>query len=159
VAQSVWWIASITGLAEGLTIHINNLRKRSEAFKASAPEIEQVPFANEVSATARDLQEDLRIRNDSSHIHLDRISQIDQNSYDSDIGDLELDKVEKIIKEDEEFVNNSKKQRNRFARKSDPLTRTRSGKVPVKPLPKKQKNRLQAIPKDTISAYLAGRKK
>jgi len=26
VAQSVWWIASVIGLSDGLVIHINNLR-------------------------------------------------------------------------------------------------------------------------------------
>jgi hypothetical protein len=30
LAQSVWWISSIIGLQEGLFIHIDNLKARSE---------------------------------------------------------------------------------------------------------------------------------
>ena len=32
--QSVWWIASIIGLQQGLVTYIDNLRKRSEAYLA-----------------------------------------------------------------------------------------------------------------------------
>jgi len=31
LAQSIWWIASVIGLAEGLATHIDNLRIRFEA--------------------------------------------------------------------------------------------------------------------------------
>jgi hypothetical protein len=31
LAESVWWIASNIGLQQGLVIHIDNLKKRSEA--------------------------------------------------------------------------------------------------------------------------------
>jgi len=68
--------------------------------------------------------------------------------------DSELDRAEEVLKETEEFPKYSKKQRKEFKRKSDPLTRTRSGKIPVKPLTKKQKNWLQAIPRDTLIAFL-----
>jgi len=46
VAQSVWWIASIIGLSEGLTVHIDNLRKRSEIHQASVQEIGRLSSAS-----------------------------------------------------------------------------------------------------------------
>jgi len=141
VAQSIWWISSIIGLQQGLVIHIDNIRIRSEASKEPALEISQIPSAKEVQ------------------VHPDRISQIGQKDYNSEVSNSELNSAEKIIKETKEFINNSKKQRKRFVGNPDPLTRTRSGKVPVKSLTKKQRNRLQAISKDTLSAYIAGRKK
>jgi len=39
LAQSIWWIASINGLQQGLVIHIDNLPERSEAYQA--PSINQ----------------------------------------------------------------------------------------------------------------------
>jgi hypothetical protein len=37
LAQSVWWISSILGLQEGLAIHIDNLKARSEVIQIKGP--------------------------------------------------------------------------------------------------------------------------
>jgi len=140
VAQSVWWIASIIGLTEGLVKHIENLRVRDEAR----------PAASEVQPLS------------SGQIHPDRISQIDNADSDScevEDNDPESDRVASITQQVGQFVDQSRNQRLALKRKPCLLSRTRSGKIPVKPLTKKQRNRLQAIPKDTLSAYLVNRKK
>jgi hypothetical protein len=83
IAHCVWWLASIIGLEQGLTIYIDNIRKRgttSQEFPVEIPEeraeeeilrpaifpvqpsrSHQVPKAREVSSTPRDLTEDLRL--------------------------------------------------------------------------------------------------
>jgi len=104
VAQSVWWIASIIGLTEGLVIHIDTLRIRSEVSQLSM---------KEALVTPRDLQRDLRIDIDLDYIHLVQ--------------------AEQIIKKTKKFINNSWKERKAFKEKPDPLTHTRSGKILVKP--------------------------
>jgi len=136
VAQSVWWIASIIGLTEGLVTHIDNLRIRSEARQVPTGEVGATSSIQQVSATPRDLQSDSR--GDS---------------------DPELNRVEQVTKETREFLNWSKKQQNNLKKKPDPLTRTRSGAIPVKPLTRKQRNWLQAIPKNTLAGRLAERNK
>jgi len=116
VVQSVWWIASVIGLTDGLATHIDNLRIQSKAYQTPVREIEQLPLGKKVVATPRDLQEDFGINTETS------ISQ--------------LDRAEQVIRETEEFLNNSKRQRKEFKQESDPLTRTRLGKIPVKPVTK-----------------------
>ena len=101
------------------------------------------------------------VSNESDCIHPDRISQVGNTLENNDNlrdSDSELGQASRVLKSGEEFFTNSKKQRKEFRKKFDPLTHTRSGKIPVKPLTKRQRSRLQAIPKDTISAYLLGRK-
>jgi len=67
------------------------------------------------------------------------------------------DRASRVIEETEEFIKDSRKERKAFKKKPALLSRTRSGKIPAKPLSKKQRNHLQSIPKDTISAYLIDR--
>jgi len=138
VAQSVCWIASIIGLTDRLVTHIDNICILSETYKAPVQEVEQLSLEKEVVIAPRDVQADSAVNSEFSNLHRDRAKQ--------------------VIKETEEFLNNSKRQRKEFKRKSDPLTRTRSGKIPVKPLTRKQRNRLQAIPKDTLVAFMEGGK-
>ena len=161
VAHSVWWIASIIGLTEGLTIHIDNLRSRSEVHQLPVPEVEQLPIARKVSATPRDLQEDLRIGHSISYIHPDRMTQVENtinSNHEGESVEPESDRATSIIQSANKFIGKSRKERRALDQGSYVLSRTRSGKVPIKPLTKKQRNRLQAIPKDTISAFLAERK-
>jgi len=54
VAQSVWWIASIIGLTEGLVIYIDNSHIRSESHQIPLQEIDQLSLASEVSSEATD---------------------------------------------------------------------------------------------------------
>jgi len=58
VAQCVWWLASIVGLEQGLIVHIDNLRKRSEVSYVGTS-------GREVSVMPRDNQEDSRERNEA----------------------------------------------------------------------------------------------
>jgi len=134
VAQSIWGIASVIGLTEGLATHIDNLPKRSEVYQEPARQFGITSSIRQVSATPRDLQSDSRIDSDP-----------------------ESDRVKQVVEETQRFLACSKKQRKEFKKKPDPLTRTRSGGIPFKPLTRKQRNRLQAIPKDTLAAHLVER--
>jgi len=42
LAQSIWWIASIIGLQQGLIIHIDNLTNRSNVTPAAVLKAESV---------------------------------------------------------------------------------------------------------------------
>jgi len=156
VAQSVWWIASIIGLSEGLATHIDNLRIR---FEASHFILDEDQLSSKKNLPNKSLEHcDTEIQ--EGYIHPDRISQVGKNIEDpeDDNRQPELDRATLIIPRTNKFIGQSTKERQALRQKPCVLSRTRSGKVPVKPLTKKQRNRLQAIPKDTISAYLAGRK-
>jgi hypothetical protein len=68
VANSVWWLASIIGLEQGLINHIDNLRKiKSPATFAESSgtvhpdRIHQILSERAVSSTPRDLMEDQRL--------------------------------------------------------------------------------------------------
>jgi len=96
-----------------------------------------------------------------SHIHPDRISQVGEvsESPEDDNSQPELDRASTIIQNTKRFLGRSRKERAALKQKACVLSRTRSGKVPVKSLTKKQRNRLQAIPKEILSAYITGREK
>jgi len=79
VAQSVWWIASVIGLTDGLVMHIDNLRVRSEAYQAPSA-IEQSSSEKELASV---IQDHLKIDTKGSHVHPDRISQINTTVNDS----------------------------------------------------------------------------
>jgi len=142
IAQSVWWIASVIGLADGLTLHIDNLRIHSEANQ---------PLS----------KDQFNIDTEGVRVHPDRISQIDNKDSEDNIEAENspdgLERATNIIQDAKRFIGQSRKERKAWKQKPCVLSRTRSGKIPVKPLTKKQRNRLQEIPKDTISAYLSGR--
>jgi hypothetical protein len=68
VAQCIWWLASLIGLDQGLTIHIDNLKagERSASFIDSLELVHpdrthQILPVREVSSTPRDLTEDSRL--------------------------------------------------------------------------------------------------
>ena len=60
MAQYIWWLVSIIGLQEGVIIHINNLRTRSEAY--------EVPSAQ---------------YSDCGNIHHDRADQVNSPNTDN----------------------------------------------------------------------------
>jgi len=157
IAQSVWWIASVIGLSEGLATHIDNLRIR---FEANLIVAEEDKISKEKDSTIiSSKRPNTAIQ--ENHIHPDRISQIgnkDSDDNEVDNSELESDRATFIIQSARRFVNKSRKERQAYKQKPHVLSRTRSGKVPAKPLTKKQRNRLRAIPKDTLSIYLAGQK-
>jgi len=156
VAQSVWWIASIVGLSEVLAMHIDNLRIR---FEASHLILEEDQLSSGKDLPKKSPEHcDTPIQ--EGHIHPDRILQVGKGIEDpeDDNSQPELDRATLIVQSGNKFIGQSRKERQALRQKPCVLSRTRSGKVPVETLTKKQRNRLRAIPKDTISAYLAGRK-
>jgi len=157
VAQSVWWIASIIGLSEGLATHIDNLRIRAEAGRL----ISEADQSSSVKDSTTSLPEGLHIITQESCIHPDRILQINKDSQDPETEDsqAQLDRATTVIQSAKRFIGQSQKERKALRKAPCGLSRTRSGKIPVKPLTKKQRNRLQAIPRDTLSKYLEFRTK
>jgi len=157
VAQSVWWIASIIGLTDGLVTHINNLRVRSETNRAPL-EIEQLSSEIELASA---LQDHLNIDIEGSRVHPERIPQFDNtvsDNHEVESSEPELDRATSILQSAKRFIGKSQKERRALEQRPCVLSRMRSGKIPVKPLTKKQRNRLQAIPKDTLATYLDSRK-
>jgi len=157
VAQSIWWIASVIGLTDGLVTHINSLRVRSEADRLPL-EVEQFAIGAKVSTEPKDQP---RINIKGSDVHPDRISQVSDtvnSSYQVESSEPELESASKVIQHTGRFINQSRKERWALALKPSVLSRTRSGKVPIKHLNKKQRNQLQAIPEDTLVEYLESRK-
>ena len=135
-----------------------------------------------MSPTPRDIQEELPPHTESQHIHPDRLPRIDNTTHhksdqvesrqgaqiqvlscdvdDPDLGRSESEQLPQIIKETEQFLVKSRKERKAFNKQKqiDSLSRTTSGKVIIKPLSNKQRSYLESISKDTITAYLANRK-
>jgi hypothetical protein len=104
LAQSIWCIASILGLQEGLIIHIDNLKARS------------IPSKKEESNTTIDIW--------STHIHPERISRIDNtgNSYSdshSEVSSTSEDDIHnEIIDNFDAFLEESRQERKAIGRKT-----------------------------------------
>jgi len=162
LAHSIWWISSIFGLQKELIIHIDILKTQADIVsqRILSPEVKNTSVPK-VSAMPWDTQEHSRPIIEASHIHPERIWQV--NTY-NDISDLDLcksgiDRQSQIVEEAKQFVRVSQKERKAFnKKKQDLLWCTRSGKFIVKPITTKQRNYLTSIPKENISAYLADRK-
>jgi len=182
VAQSVWWIASVIGLSEGLATHIDNLRIRFEASHLVADEdrerlvthIDKPRVRSEASQLNTDkdqlsaketllniLQEPSSVGTQESYIHPDRIhrNNKDSASPEADKIQAKINRATSVVQSAKKFIAQSRKERKALKQKPCGLSRTRSGQIPEKPLTKKQRNRLEAIPIDTISKYLDTRKK
>jgi len=156
VAQSVWWIASVIGLTEGLATHIDNLRKPIRLVGSSYIGL---PDREEVIAPS-DIPDRLNVSNESGHIHPDRILQIGKIISDGDSSknsDSELGQASRVIKAGKEFIDKSRKERKSFRKNTALLTRTRSGNIPRKPLSRNQRNCLQSVSSQTLTAYLNNR--
>jgi hypothetical protein len=182
VAQCVWWLASITGLEQGLTIHINNLQQRKAKIpqesckpivkgeESSVPsrnysgrvhpdKTQQILVPKVDSLIPRDLQNESRLGSGETLIHPDRRNQVDSTHLpisDLDLDATELEPRKDIVEAIREFLLKSRKERKAFrkGKKVDQLSRTRI----VKPLSQGQRQYLQCIPKDTIREYLENRK-
>jgi hypothetical protein len=170
VAQCVWWLASIIGLEKGLVIHIDNIQSRVEVTAAAKAVSEDIPSVEvdrdnktnqdlrEVSVTPRDIQEDPRSRATLNFVHPSRRAQIQSSDYDTSDLDIGGSRHENILKESEEFISLSRKERKAATKlKHGKLSQIRPGKI-TKPVTKKQRNYLQSIPKDTLNEYLKNRK-
>jgi len=156
VGQSIWWIASVIGLTEGLATHIDNLRTRETLKSIGLLLKDQPDKVNDV--IPQDIPDCPVNTVGLGIVHPDSITQIngDDSIQGSDCGS---GRASRIIEETKRFLNKSRKETNTLPRKPEVLSRTRSGQLPAKALSKKQISRLQAIPKDTISAYLKLREK
>jgi hypothetical protein len=137
LVQSIWWISSIIGLQQGLIIHIDNLKVRSEfrpeplIQQASPAESEKlVPSSNPPS----------------QYIHPDRIERIqttDGDYIDSDIESVsttESDIHNEVINNCEAFLEQSKQARKaigRFTRRASRVVKLRANKKADKKKPLK----------------------
>jgi len=156
-----------------LIVHFDRLKERSEvpsrsvkrlpiAFEAASRILRTCQSDREISATPRDIKEESRADIELQNIHPDRLDQV--HGEINNISDLDLDSPEPcrqshFIKETKQFIKKSRKQKKAMGKKTEILSRTRSGKIPAKPtLTKKQRNRLQAIPKDILAEYITARK-
>jgi len=150
VAQSIWWIASVISLTEGLVTHIDNLRIQ-EVTKSVGSILKDQPDRKDC-IIPQDVAVCLGNTVALGKVHPDRRNQInDNNSAQS--SDSGSGRATSIIRETKEFLNKSRKERKKLRRKSDLLSRTRSGQIPSKALTRKQRKKLQAIPKDTIVPF------
>jgi len=131
LAQSIWWISSIIGLQQGLVNYIDNLREPSEAYQA--PSINQC---------------------DRDNIHPDCISRITNpipnldspnygNSRDSSESESEQlspsdDSLhDQILDHCEEFLQQSKQEREKVARRNLQIGKEISGRLPQRKKPRK----------------------
>jgi len=153
IAQRVWWIASVIGLTEELATHIDSLRIQVEKSQIATKE-DQLPSEKHSSVLP---QEHPSTETPEEYIHADRLFQIDRDSKSQAAENSQDERVQSIIQSGNKFVHKSRKVRHALKQKPGVLSRTRSGKIPVKPLTPKQRSRLQAIPKELLSAYLADR--
>jgi hypothetical protein len=168
LAQTVWWISSIIGLQQGLVIHIDNIKKRSditirESVQKDNASSKKIHHGTIVSRIAGDNQDGLSLDCDKDNTHPDGISQVGQTILDLSNGgprDLEPSKEPGVVGKTEQLLKTSQKARRVFTKQKriNSLSRTRSGRIIAKPLSNEQRNYLQAIPKDTIARYLEDKK-
>jgi len=140
VGQSVWWIASVIGLVEGLATHIDNLRIRFEAGHLVAEE-DHLPVEKDLRVIP---QKRICTEAQDSYIHPDRLLQVDRSSGNPEAktSQAELDRASLLIQGGNKFVNQSRKDRRALKQRPCVLSRTRSGKVPIKNSKQKQRKRL-----------------
>jgi hypothetical protein len=168
LAQTVWWISSIIGLQQGLVMHIDNIKKRSditirESVQEDNASSNKIHHGTIVSRIAGDNQDGLSHDCDNDNIHPDRISQVGQTILDLSNGgprDVEPSQEPGVVGKTEQLLKTSRKARRVFTKQKriNSLSRTWSGRIIAKPLSNEQRNYLQAIPKDTIATYLEDRK-
>jgi hypothetical protein len=113
LAQSVWWISSIIGLQEGLVIHIDNLKARSEV----RPEL---PIRQPSPAESEKLKSGSHTP--SQYIHPERVERIQTSDGDyidsSEESDstTETDIHNEVIDNCEAFLEQSKQERKDIGR-------------------------------------------
>jgi len=185
LAESIWLISSIIGLHQELVIQIDKLKiwsevpsrsvERSSVVGKVIPQTSNITSQAKisqrvrgVSAMPRDIQEESRSNIILWNIHQHRISQVHNTTYELDSDNSQpcdssqllrdSKHLPQLIKDSEEFVQYSLRAWKEYNKQNSSLSRSRSGRVPVKLLTKKQQNRLQAIHKDTLAEYLRNRK-
>jgi len=115
LAQSIWWIASIIDLQQGLVIHIDNLKNRETVISDAASKATSVARIN-------------CNQKDEGKVHPDRISQIDnERKISVTPRDLAEDqRLDNILDNAEQFVASSDRARNQWQlNREDPLPQTK----------------------------------
>lgn len=112
MAQSVWWISSIIGLQERLVIYIDNLK------------IGSIIGMQKIPVLSQEFQEDSKLSTTLGHIHPDRTSwfhdsAVRTRSVESDQSSSTEDDIQdRILHEQEAFLEQSKSERKKIARRS-----------------------------------------
>jgi hypothetical protein len=118
VAQCVWWLASVIGLESGLTIHIDNLRKRSELVPQELfAERETVPVAKKSTGDT------------STNIHPDRVSQVTTSrAVSATPRDLAEDKsLDQVLDKAEQYIEQSELAKGSYKKnRANPLPQTKA---------------------------------
>jgi hypothetical protein len=122
LAQSVWWISSILHLQEGLIIHIDNLKARTEVISIK--------------------ENNPKTRSPDIRVHPDRVSKIgnldsDYNDSESEsVSSTETDILNEVIDNCEAFLEQSKQERKdigRFTRQASRVVKRKANKKkPIK---------------------------
>jgi len=115
LAQSIWWIASIIGLQQGLVIHINNLESRENVTS------DAVSKATFIARTNHD-------QKDEEKVHPDRIGRIDnEREISVTPRDLAEDQhLDNILDNAERFLASSSRARNQWRlNRVNPLPQTK----------------------------------
>ena len=156
VAQCVWWLASILGLEQGLIVYIDILQRafsevsvgtsgqgvsltpwdiqedsriRAELSLALSKDLRINSNQREktFSPTPRVVQKDLRPYTGTDNIHPDRIQQVGKETPDlEEEYDSEPNQQYRVLKEAEQFLSISRKDRKPFSTKkaTDQVSRT-----------------------------------
>jgi len=115
LAQSIWWIASIIGLQQGLVIHIANLKSWENITSDAASK------ATSVARTNRD-------QKDTEKVHPNRIGQID-NEWEISVTPRDLaedQRLDNILDNAERFLASSGRARNQWQlNRVNPLPQTK----------------------------------
>jgi len=138
VAQSVWWLASIIGITQGLAIHINNLNRRlgialrkvEYLEKNISNQIDTSYSRKRVSTMPRNVQGDCRSDSVPGNIHPDRVSQTQLTIQDigcSEFDHSELVPLLQIIRNSEQFIQTSRKERIEFHKQNRSTSYLRLG--------------------------------
>ena len=138
--------------------HIDNLRIQRKVTNISNSITDQ-PESQEV-IEPRSVPSCSCIGLGSGLVHPDRISQLDTtviDRFEDENVEPELERASLVLRSASRFISQSWKDRQALEKKPCALSRKKSGKIPAKPVTKQQLNRLQAIPKETISRYLESR--
>ena len=121
LAQSVWWIASILELQEGLIIHINNLKEWSNIGRL------EIPCESAIPATTSVVEDD--------HIHPERIARLlhtDSDYIDSELesnSTTETNIHNEVIDNYEAFLEQSKQERKAIGRRTRQVNRVVKRKI------------------------------
>jgi len=145
VANCAWWIAAVIGLCNGLKNYIDNLKDRR---RISVRAILTTP-----RDIARSVSPDLPSK--GSHYRSEGIPQIDNTISDS----YEVENNEPRSDQATMLVGHTRKERLALKQRPWELSRTRLGRVPDKPLTKRERHQLRAISKNKLTSYTNGRKK